>query len=230
MDLVIGIDIGQQVDPTAIAVAELSPETPPVFTIRFLERQPLRTSYPAVAARVAAVARAAVRQVAKPAAALFSNGYRVGTERAVTASLAIVTDITGVGRPVHELIEREITAAHLTSEGADAVQLVPATFTHGDRLTRAEGGGRSVGKAFLVSRLQALLQTDRIKLPRTREAEVLARELADYEIRVSEDANDRYGAFKVGSHDDLVTALGLACLEDWRSQPSIEFDRFGVRV
>jgi len=23
-------------------------------------------------------------------------------------------------------------------------------------------------------------------------------------------ANDRYGAFKVGKHDDLVTALGLA--------------------
>ena len=38
----------------------------------------------------------------------------------------------------------------------------------------------------------------------------MARELEDYEIRVTEDANDRYGAFKVGAHDDLVTALGLA--------------------
>lgn len=28
--------------------------------------------------------------------------------------------------------------------------------------------------------------------------------------RVSENANDTYGAFKVGTHDDLVTALGLA--------------------
>jgi hypothetical protein len=27
---------------------------------------------------------------------------------------------------------------------------------------------------------------------------------------VSEDGDDRYGAFRVGSHDDLVTALGLA--------------------
>jgi hypothetical protein len=33
---------------------------------------------------------------------------------------------------------------------------------------------------------------------------------------VSEDANDRYGAFKVGSHDDLVTALGLAVQEPVR--------------
>lgn len=35
-------------------------------------------------------------------------------------------------------------------------------------------------------------------------------ELLDYEIRVDENANDRYGAFRVGTHDDLVTALGLA--------------------
>jgi hypothetical protein len=35
-------------------------------------------------------------------------------------------------------------------------------------------------------------------------------ELLDYEIRVDENANDKYGAFRVGTHDDLVTALGLA--------------------
>ena len=28
--------------------------------------------------------------------------------------------------------------------------------------------------------------------------------------RVDANANDTYGAFRVGSHDDLVTALGLA--------------------
>ncbi len=36
------------------------------------------------------------------------------------------------------------------------------------------------------------------------------RELLSYEIRVDEQADDRYGAFKVGTHDDMVTALGLA--------------------
>jgi hypothetical protein len=34
-----------------------------------------------------------------------------------------------------------------------------------------------------------LLQTGRILLPRTAEADALARELLDYEMRVSEDAN-----------------------------------------
>jgi hypothetical protein len=71
-----------------------------------------------------------------------------------------------------------------------------------------------LGKAYLVSRLQALLQCGRLHLPRTREAEVLTEELLDYEIRVDENANDKYGAFKVGVHDDLVTALGLAVQVD----------------
>jgi len=76
-----------------------------------------------------------------------------------------------------------------------------------------------LGKAWLVSRLQMLLQNGRLHLPRTAEAEALARELLDYEIRVSEDANDRYGAFRVGTHDDLVTALGLAVQLDPRLAP-----------
>ena len=38
--------------------------------------------------------------------------------------------------------------------------------------------------------------------------------MLDFEIRVDENANDRYGAFKVGMHDDLVTAIGLATQVD----------------
>ncbi len=37
-------------------------------------------------------------------------------------------------------------------------------------------------------------------------------EVADYEIRLGADATDRYGAFKTGAHDGLVTALGLAAI------------------
>jgi hypothetical protein len=47
-------------------------------------------------------------------------------------------------------------------------------------------------------------------LPETPEARALASELLDYEIHVDENANEKYGAFKVGRHDDLVTAVGLA--------------------
>ena len=71
-DFVVGVDLGQAHDPTAIAVAELvEPDT----HIRHLERLPLGTPYPAVVARIAAVV------VALPGAEL-------------------VVDATGVGRPV----------------------------------------------------------------------------------------------------------------------------------
>ncbi len=41
----------------------------------------------------------------------------------------------------------------------------------------------------------------------------MMKELQDFEIRVSQNVNERYGAFKVGTHDDLVTALGLSVLK-----------------
>lgn len=47
-------------------------------------------------------------------------------------------------------------------------------------------------------------------------ARELAAELRAYELRVDDNANDRYGAFRVGTHDDLVTALGLAVQVDPR--------------
>jgi hypothetical protein len=78
-----------------------------------------------------------------------------------------------------------------------------------NRRTEIDGEVR-LGKAWLVSHLQALLQGGRLHLPQTAEARALAEELLDYEIRVDENANDRYGAFKVGHHDELVTAIGLA--------------------
>lgn len=184
----VGMDVGQKVDPTAIAVVELewrprppSPGLPPgledYHIVRHLERLPLGTSYPQVAARLAGIVQA-----------LQNRG---------TAPRAIYVDATGVGQPVVDLL----------SQGGVAV--VAVYFTHGDRRTEQEGY-ISLGKGWLVSRLQALLQTGRLLLPKTAEAQMLAKELLDYEIHVDEDANDTYGAFKVGTHDDMVTAVGLA--------------------
>lgn len=189
MELVIGVDIGQKRDPTAICVAELDERkvearTEIHFLIRRLERLPLGTRYPRVADRVRDVV--------------------AGCRLRSPSSLALYVDATGVGKPVVDLLAEQIEGTRPT----------PVYFTHGDR--RMADGIEEVklGKAFMVSRLQALLQTGRLHLPPTSEAQVLAQELQDYEIRVDENANDRYGAFKVGTHDDLVTALGLAVQTD----------------
>lgn len=94
---------------------------------------------------------------------------------------------------------------------------MPVTFTAGDRRTeRWEGGGCpvSLGKSFLVSRLQAMLGSGRLHLPKTREAGALTDELLTYELRVDENGRGKAGAFRVGTHDDLVTALVLAAQFD----------------
>jgi len=118
----------------------------------------------------------------------------------------VYVDATGVGTPVCD----ELKLAGVPG------RIVPVYFTHGDRRSVDADGSVTLGKAYLVSRLQALLQGGRLHLPATAEAAALAKELLDYEIRVDANANDTYGAFKTGSHDDLVTALGLACQEDPR--------------
>src|SRR5260221_13924266 len=127
----------------------------------------------------------------------------------------IWADATGVGRPVMELIENQLRASPKT----DRAHLHPVVFNHGDRFVRGgyESRGDVLGKAYLGSRLQALAQANPplLKLPKTDpEAEAMMQELKDYRIKVTEDANDKYGAFAVGAHDDLVTAVGLACIED----------------
>lgn len=73
-----------------------------------------------------------------------------------------------------------------------------------------------MSRIILVTRLQVLLQGDRLHLVQSPEAEILAQELREYEVKVTPDANERYGAFRVGTQDDLVTALGLAVQEDPR--------------
>jgi hypothetical protein len=96
-------------------------------------------------------------------------------------------------------------------------------FVHGERRTKV-GCEVRLGKAWMVSRLQALAQTGRLHLPQSAGAEAARKELLDYEIRVSDDGHDSFGAFKTGRHDDLVTAIGLAvqlplCAGAWSEHP-----------
>ena len=97
--IIIGVDIGQKQDPTAIAVAEaerreISRERSDThYLIRHLDRLPLGTAYPKVAQHVARVADQA-RQ-------------RTGD------TPTIYVDATGVGQPVLELILQRLPATVL---------------------------------------------------------------------------------------------------------------------
>jgi len=180
----VGIDIGQKRDPTAIAVVETQRRVTPqsgreetYHLVRHLERVPLGTAYPQVAARLAALVAALSAQGCAP---------------------VVFLDATGVGLGVLDLVR------------AAGVPCTPVSFTAGVRRTSKATGQVSLGKGWLVARLQVLMRSGRLLLPHTAEAAALARELGVYEMRVDQDAHTRYGAFKSGAHDDLVTALGLA--------------------
>lgn len=193
MTVHIGIDIGQRREPSALCVTEtLTRHAGEVSTVhhfvRHLERLPVGTPFPKIAQRAAEVF--------------------AGTESRAGYAPQIYVDATGLGEPVVDILDEAIPAARAVT---------PVFFSHGDRRIEAgDGWHREVqlGKAFLVCRLQTLLQTGRIHLPRTPESEVLAQELMDFEIRVESAANERYGAFPVGTQDDLVTALGLTVQQD----------------
>jgi hypothetical protein len=220
--ITVGIDLGQKSDPTAIVICEelvdLIEEKvstgiggattakyergtkPSRWIARTVQRLPLNTPYPKVAEIVASIIselhtrhRAAVIENPWPSAPAY-------------ADIRVIVDSTGVGIPVVELIREALKPYK--------VSVVAATFTYGRNLNQHSQSQWTVGKAFLVGRLQALLQDGRIKMPDTRETRALADELEHYEIKISDAGSDTYGAFKTGTHDDLATALGLAVLLD----------------
>ena len=185
MGPVIGVDVGQKRDPTAVCVVELEERGGEShYLVRHLERLALGTAYPAVVERL--------------------HGIASGIARRCGRRPRLYLDATGVGKPVLDLLVARVPEA------------IGVYFVRGDQRREEVLDGRrqvKLGKAHLVRRLQALMDHHRIHLPQTPEAKALGRELANYEIRIDEKARGRFGAFRSGTHDDLVTALALAVQE-----------------
>ena len=186
--LMIGVDVGKKRDPTTVCVAlpELR-QGVAHFAIPYLSRLPLGTPYPQVVDRLVNLIRKARR--------------RAGTSCAETV---VFIDATGVGVPVVDM---------LSGRARGLCRLRPVYLTGGTG-RRVDGDTIKLSKTFLVRRLQALFGTDRLHLASSPEASALVQELDTYEIRVNEKGNPQYGAFRAGTHDDLVTALALAVQED----------------
>ena len=185
MAVLIGVDIGQRTEPSALCVAEIEERsglhgTQVHYVVRHLERFPIGTKYPALADRVAQVASGASKRAAH--------------------GLHVYLDATGLGESIVELFSVRVRKA----------QTVAVYFTLTDRRHAIRHDEVQLGKVFLVARLQTLLQVGCLHLPRTAEAERLAADLLEFEIQVAEDSNERYRAVKVGPREELVMALGLA--------------------
>lgn len=178
----IGLDLGQAADFSALAILEKQGhEQTAVFHCRHLQRWPLRTSYPSIVADTARIVSSnELKDARKPVLAI---------------------DATGVGAPVVDLFKKERMSA----------QLEPVQITGGDSVTR-EFGLTRVPKRDLVSAAQVALQTGRLKIAaELPEAATLTRELENFQVKINlETAHDSYGAWREGTHDDLVLAVALA--------------------
>ena len=204
--LYLGLDLGQAQDYSALAVAARdrppqeggtswrydargrpSPVAPTVappasYALNWLRRWPLKTSYPAIVADVAALVGQLAARTPRP-------------------RLALVVDATGVGRPVTDLLRRERLPGGL----------VEVTITGGDAATR-DGMAWRVPKRDLVSTVQVLLQGQRLAIASALpDAATLTRELLAFQVQINPaTAHDSYGAWREGAHDDLVLAAALA--------------------
>ena len=196
--ITIGVDVGQKSDPTAIAVVEAFPQESPGqrreyrFEVRVIQRLLLGTPYPSVAERLADLVTNLTNHPVAPNHA--------------APSLTMLIDATGVGAPIVDLMRDALRGSRC--------RLTPVVFVHGERLTTVNRELR-MGKEYMVSRLTALMQTRRVKLPEGHpEVDAMVRELLAYEIKTSDAGKATFGAFRTGAHDDLATALGLAVLRD----------------
>ncbi len=179
----VGLDLGQSQDFSAIAVMERhgTAKDDYVFHCRHLERWKLRTSYPAIVADT-------VRMMNSPQ-------MQSGRTRPMLA-----VDATGVGAPVIDLFKRERMQATLKP-----IQII------GGANVSSEFGMTRVPKRDLVSTVQVYLQNGRLKIAeQLPEAETLTRELQNFSVKITDAANDIYGAWREGTHDDLVLAASLA--------------------
>lgn len=200
---VVGLDLGQKHDFSAIAVVErreaMSAYTRSVeFTglaVRHVERVQLGTPYPMVVERV----------------------RRILGQLAMRGPQSLVVDATGVGTPVVDMLR----GAGLGCE------IVPVTITNGERESQA-GQGWNVPKRDLMAGLQVLLESGELKIAgKMKHRASLVRELVDVQMTRA-GMGMSIGADRAGQHDDLAIAVALAV---WKGKQKRRVNGFGsVRI
>lgn len=184
-DFLIGLDLGQRRDKSALAVVERIRRPVPDcvsqlvchYAISHLRRWPLRTNYATVAADLAGIVR--------------------------TPPLnwpVLVIDQTGVGQAVVDFL--------LKAELASTLERVD--ITAGRRISRDESGAWRVPKKELISCLQRVLQSRRLQIANLPERLALIRELQAFCVKITAAAREKFEARRERDHDDFVIAVALA--------------------
>jgi len=195
-EYLIGVDLGQANDYTAIAVLErqADPATPrqDTYQVRHLDRLPLGTPYPEQVQTVGTIVQRIQETQTEAARRTFYPDPPLKPR--------LIVDQTGVGRPVVDMLRH---AKH---------QPLYAVTIHGGDTTTRDGYEIRVPKRELVSVLQVLLQTRRLTVASAlTHAQTLTREMLAFKVTISAAGHDTYGNdWRENPHDDLVLAVALA--------------------
>lgn len=197
MPFKVGLDLGQSADYTALAVVQAVkvPTGGGKFGIslhlRHLERYPLRTPYPEIAEKVAALMRDPL---------LSPEELDPARRRLFRSSPELVVDNTGVGVAVTDLLRKL------------GLRFVAVTITGGDKVHRS-GKEWRVPKRDLVAALEVPFHTGTLKVAEGLDLwPVLKNELLAFRRKINlKTAHDSYEHWRETDHDDLVLATALAC-------------------
>lgn len=190
----ISADLAQVNDFTAITVIERIaqfkdrtcdiPHTdsfarcPKEFHMRHIERPERGTTYPKIVERIKELYES--RQLA----------YH---------KKAVVIDITGVGRPVWDMMQNSGFRHKMNG----------ILITGGSAVTQ-DNGVYHVPKRDLISCLQVAFQNGTLKIANGLPgADDLVRELINFKVKINTAGHDQYEAWREGIHDDIVLSAAM---------------------
>lgn len=200
-----GLDLGQAADYTALCVVDAT-GTPCEMEVPSTRYSQLAGQYYNTAERVPYEGRPVKYEVRHLERFPLGTRYPAIVDRVVervrlAECAGLVVDATGVGAPVVDTIRQR---------GLNPIAVV---ITGGDAATVDESGGTiRVPKRDLVGVLQVALQGGRLQVAQDlAEAQTLVREMLNFQVKLTDAAHDTYGAWREGTHDDLILAVALAC-------------------
>jgi hypothetical protein len=184
---IISADLGQANDYTAISVIESITTGPGVLGpdrrgnqalhLRHIERPSRGTEYPTIVDRILE---------------LYHSPKMAGFNKAV------VIDLTGLGRPVFDIMKKAGFQSSLSA----------ISITGGMDVTYTSGH-YNVPKRDLVINLQVLLQNGGLKIAKgLKEADILVDEMINFQTKINDTGRDTYGG-RSGVHDDIVLSVAM---------------------
>lgn len=230
MGLIVGLDLGQAQDPSALAIIDHQRYKIPMegertltthmHQVRHLQRWQLGTSYVQIVEDLKTLFSRLMGNV--PVAAPLPPRDRPGVwTRLGKSVLEMLTPeppppIVPPGEPV----SRPVLVVDCTGIGAAVVDMIRAAqlparsfgvlITSGSEVT-GRSGGWNVPKKDIVATLQSALQQQRLQIARgLKLARELRKELARFKAKISTSGVESYEAWRSRDHDDICLATGLS--------------------